>query len=92
MSSNAYIFDYDATLFSVIHNLNTAADELKNNVLVIISNWAYQWKMSFNSDLNKETQEVTFSRKIKKKKAILFCILTIAMYQKVIHKSIYASF
>ena len=68
MSSNAYIFDYDATLFSVIHNLNTAADELKNNVLVIISNWAYQWKMSFNSDLNKETQEVTFSRKIKKKR------------------------
>lgn len=27
--------------------------------------WAIQWKMSFNSDLNKRVQEVVFSSKIK---------------------------
>ena len=28
-----------------------------------ISHWAYQWKMQFNSDANKQTNEVIFSRK-----------------------------
>ena len=28
--------------------------------------WAFQWKMSFNSDLSKQAQEVIFSRKLKK--------------------------
>ena len=28
-----------------------------------ISNWTYQWKMSFNPDRSKQTQEVIFSRK-----------------------------
>ena len=31
-----------------------------------ISNWAFQWKMIFNPDINKQAQEVTFSRKINK--------------------------
>ena len=31
-----------------------------------ISESAYKWKMSFNPDLNKQGQEVTFSRKLKK--------------------------
>ena len=32
----------------------------------LISNWAFQWRMSFNSDLTKQAQEVIFSRKTKK--------------------------
>ena len=28
--------------------------------------WAHQWKMSFNPDLNKKAQEVIFSRKMTK--------------------------
>ena len=28
-----------------------------------MSEWAYQWKMMFSSDLTKQTQEVIFSRK-----------------------------
>ena len=30
-----------------------------NNDLVKINTWAYQWKMSFNPDPNKQAQEVT---------------------------------
>ena len=31
-----------------------------------INNWAFQWKMRFNPDPNKQVQEVIFSRKINK--------------------------
>ena len=34
-----------------------------NKDLQNISDWAYQWKMSFNTDFFKQTQEVIFSRK-----------------------------
>ena len=30
-----------------------------------ITNWTFQWKMIFNPDLSKQTQEVIFSGKIK---------------------------
>ena len=36
----------DTSLFSVVHNVNTKAKEL-NNDIVKIGNWTYQWKMSF---------------------------------------------
>ena len=35
-----------------------------NDDLNRINNWDFQWKMSFNPDLNKQAQEVLFSRKI----------------------------
>ena len=31
-----------------------------------INNRAFQWKMNFNSDLNKQAQEVLFNRKLQK--------------------------
>ena len=37
-----------------------------NSDLIRISSWAFQWKMRFNPDLNKQAQEVIFSRKIDK--------------------------
>ena len=37
-----------------------------NNDMQKISEWAYTWKMSFNPDLNKQAQEVIFSRKLTK--------------------------
>ena len=37
-----------------------------NKELQKISDWAYKWKMSFNPDLNKQAQEVVFSRKLNK--------------------------
>ena len=51
LSSNAKLFTDDTSLFSV-HNANTIANEL-NNDLDKISGWAYQWKMSFNPDPSK---------------------------------------
>ena len=64
-SSNAKLFPDDTSLFSVVHNANTTANEL-NNYLVKINRLAYQWKMSFNLDPSKQAQEVIFSRKTKK--------------------------
>ena len=65
LSSNPKLFADDTSLFSVVHDKNTSANEL-NNDLRKISNWAYQWKMSFNPDPLKQAQEVIFSRKMTK--------------------------
>ena len=51
-------------MFSVTHEVNVSTREL-NDDLRKISNWAFHWKMSFNPDVNKQAQEVIFSRKIK---------------------------
>ena len=64
LSSNAKLFADDTSLFSVIHDSNTSALEL-NSDLAKINRWAFQWKMSFNPDPKKQTQEVIFSRKSK---------------------------
>ena len=65
LSSNPKLFADDTSLFSVVHDKNTSANEL-NNDLQKISNWAYQWKMSFNPDPLKQAKEVIFSRKMTK--------------------------
>ena len=65
LSSNAKLYADDTSLFFVIHGSSTTRIEL-NDDLVKISNWEYQWKMSFNPDPNKQAQEVIFSRKTKK--------------------------
>ena len=64
-SSNAKLLTGGNSLIFVVHNASTTAKELNNN-LVKINRWAYQWKMSFNLDANKQTEEVIFSRKTKK--------------------------
>ena len=63
LSSDKLVAD-GTSLFSVIRDSNTTRNEL-NDDLVKISNWAYQWKMSFNPDPNKQAQAL-FSRKTKK--------------------------
>ena len=60
LTSNPKLFSDDTSLFSAIHNINSTANDCK------ISNWAFQWKMRFYADPNKQTQEVIFSRKINK--------------------------
>ena len=52
-------------LFSVIHDSVITTLEL-NSDLSRIKQWAFQWKMSFNPDPNKQAQKVFFSRKLKK--------------------------
>ena len=65
LSSNAKLFADDTSLFSVIDDVDTSANEL-NNDLYQINKWALQWKMSFNPDPSKEVQKIIFSRRTKK--------------------------
>ena len=63
LSSNPKLFVDDISLFSVEHDINQSGINL-NDDLEKISNWAFQWKMSFNPDTNKQVQEVIFSRNL----------------------------
>ena len=65
LSSKAKLFADDTSLFLIIHDVDTSANEL-NNDLYQINKWAFQWKMSFNPDPSKQTQEIVFNRKAKK--------------------------
>ena len=71
LSSNAKLFADDTSLFSVIRDIQTSANNVikdlnLNKDLERISNWATQWKMNFNPDTTKQASEVIFSRKLKK--------------------------
>ena len=53
LSSNVKLFADDASLFSVVHDVNAAAREL-NDDLKKMNKWAFQWKMSFNPGPSKQ--------------------------------------
>ena len=53
LSSNVKLFADDASLFSVVHDVNAAAREL-NDDLKKMNKWAFQWKMSFKPDPSKQ--------------------------------------
>ena len=63
--STVKLFADDTSPFSIIHDAKTTAYELNKN-LKKIAEWAHHWKVSFNPDLNKQAQEVIFSRKMSK--------------------------
>ena len=62
---NTKLFGDNTSPFSVIHDSVLMTSEI-NSHLVKIKLWAFQWKMSFNPDLNKHDQEVIVSRTLKK--------------------------
>ena len=62
INSLCKIFADDTSLFSKVYDIHKSASKL-NEDLEKISYWAYQWKMQFNPDPNKQTNEVIFSRK-----------------------------
>ena len=62
IKSNVKFFADDTMLFSVVNNPTIFANEL-NHDLKVISQWAFQWKMKFNPDLNKQATELLFSCK-----------------------------
>ena len=62
LKSNMKLFADDTSLFTIVKDKNESANIL-NNDLSLISRWAYDWKMLFNPDPKKPTQEVIFSRK-----------------------------
>ena len=67
IKSNVNFFADDTMLFSVVNN--PAISAKLNHDLKGISQWAYQWKMNFNPDLNKQANELLFSCKKKKLKS-----------------------
>ena len=62
LKSTVNFFADDTSLLSVVHDPRVSADEL-NHDLDLISNWAHQWKMSFNPDPTKQAEEIIFSQK-----------------------------
>ena len=62
ISSEAKLFSDDTSLFTVVYDVDIVANKL-NRYLEIISTWAYQWKMQFNLDKNKQVIQVIFSQK-----------------------------
>ena len=63
--STVKLFADDTSLFSIIRDTKTTAYEL-NKDLQKKAEWAHQWKMSFNPDLNKQALELIFSMKMNK--------------------------
>ena len=58
VSSDAKLFADDTSLFTVVYAADQSDRDLK-----VISDWAYQWKMQFNPDKNKQAIQVIFSQK-----------------------------
>ena len=53
--TTAKLFADDTSHFSIVKNVNTSANH-RNSDLRKISNWLFQWKMSFNPDHSKQAQ------------------------------------
>ena len=62
MLSNPKLFADDISIFSVVKDHLNSSNKLSEDLLKI-SQWEYQWKMSLNPDVSKQTQEVIFFRK-----------------------------
>ena len=62
LKSECKLFADDTSLFSVVNDINTSARDLSED-LEKIANWAFKWKMNFNSDPNEQAQEIIFGRK-----------------------------
>ena len=59
------MFAGGTSLFSVVQNINSTANDLNSDSMKI-SNWTFQWKMTFIPEIKKQAQEVIFSRKNRK--------------------------
>ena len=59
IKSSIKFFADDTSLFSIIKDSITSADKL-NHDLQLISQWALQWKMSFNPETTKSADEIYF--------------------------------
>ena len=62
IKSNIKIFADDTMLYSIVKNPKITA-EMLNKDLETIMKWAFQWKLEFNPDVNKQATEIIFSCK-----------------------------
>ena len=49
-SSNVKPFENGTLLFLIVHDINTSANDINND----IPNHAFQWKINFNPDLDRQ--------------------------------------
>ena len=63
IKSHVKFFADDTSIFSIVNDPVVSAENLQHD-LNLITEWAYQWKMSFNPDPNKPAVEVLFSQKL----------------------------
>ena len=63
LTASAKDFADDTSLFWVVHDFAASSASL-NDDLVTISQLTYQWKLIFNPDALKQTEEIVFSRKV----------------------------
>ena len=61
---NEFKYSVKLSTDDIVKHKNESANSLTNNLL-LISKWAYNWKIVFNPDPSKLAQEVLFSRKTK---------------------------
>ena len=62
LKCNVKLFADDTSLFTVVEDLNSAANNM-NHDLELIRQWAHDWKMSFNPDPQKQAVELILSKK-----------------------------
>ena len=62
LKCNVKLFADDTSLFTVVHDSNTATNDM-NHDLELISKWAHDWRMSFNPDPQKQAVQLIFSKK-----------------------------
>ena len=65
LTSNSKLFADDTSLFPVVQNIKSTANDL-NSDLIKISDWNFLWKMRFNPDPKKQAEEIIVSRKTNK--------------------------
>ena len=62
IKSQIKFFADDTSLYSIVKDPIVSVAELQHD-LDVISEWANQWKMSFNPDPTKPAEEILFSQK-----------------------------
>ena len=85
LKSHVKFFTRHTSLFPIVRNPNTTADDL-NQHLNVINQWEFQWKMSFNPDPNKQAVQLIFYRKGKKKEHPKIYFSGIVVTQEYKHK------
>ena len=64
LKCNVKLFADDTSLFIIVHDSNTATNDM-NHDLELISKWAHDWRMSSNPDPQKQAVQLIFSSKRK---------------------------
>ena len=63
LECNVTLFPDYTSMFTVFHNPNAASEKINLNDLALVSQWAHEWSISFNHDLQKQAVELWLSKK-----------------------------